>query len=58
MTSEPAEALLSRVRATRAQVEAFVAKATPRKQRLLNTTIVGGAVAAALTAVPAVGALR
>ena len=43
MDSQPADALLSRVRATRAQVEAFVAKATPRKQRLLNTTIVGGA---------------
>jgi MFS family permease len=53
--AEPVEALLSRVQATRAQVDAFVASAAPRKRRLLNTTIVGGAMAAALTAVPAVG---
>lgn len=55
MASEPTDALLARVRATRAQVDSYVARTTPRKQRLLNTTIVGGAVAAALTAVPAVG---
>ena len=53
--AEPVDQLLSRVQATRAQVDAFVAAAAPRKRRLLNTTIVGGAVAAALTAVPAVG---
>lgn len=53
--SEPVDTLLGRIRVTRAQIDAFVASATPRKRRLLNTTIVGGAMAAALTAVPAVG---
>lgn len=55
MSSEPADALLTRIRATRAQVETFVAATAPRKRRLLNTTIVGGTVAAALTAAPAMG---
>src|SRR5262249_13679647 len=35
--------------------ERFLAGAVPRRRRLLNTTIVGGTVAAALTAAPAVG---
>jgi hypothetical protein len=55
MTAEPVEALLTRVRDTRAQVDRFIAGAVPRKRRLLNTTIIGGTFAAALTAAPAVG---
>jgi MFS family permease len=47
--------LLNRITQTRAQLEAFLASARPRKRRLLNTTIVGGSVAAALTAGPALG---
>ena len=47
--------LLNRVTRQRAQVDAFLAAAVPRKRRLLNTTIVGGSLAAALTAGPAVG---
>jgi MFS family permease len=39
----------------RADVEAFLLRAQPRKRRLLNMTIVGGTLAAALTAGPAVG---
>jgi cytochrome bd-type quinol oxidase subunit 2 len=46
---------LSRIRAERAQVDRFLDGAVPRKRRLLNTTIVGGSLAAALTAGPAVG---
>ncbi len=48
------EELLSRIRQKRTRVEAFLAAARPRKPRLLNTTIVGGILAAALTAAPAV----
>ena len=55
MPAEPAEELLIRVRATRTRVDTFIAAAIPRKRRLLNTTIVGGTIAAALTAAPAVG---
>ena len=55
MTAEPVDELLRRVRATRAQVDGFIAAGVPRKRRLLNTTIVGGTIAAALTAAPAVG---
>jgi MFS family permease len=47
--------ILVRIREKRAQVEGFLAAAVPRKRRLLNTTIVGGSLAAALTAGPAVG---
>jgi MFS family permease len=47
--------LLGRINQQRAQVDAFLASAVPRKRRLLNTTIVGGSLAAALTAGPAVG---
>jgi hypothetical protein len=55
MPAEPVDTLLNRVRTTRAQVDAFLVAAGPRKRRLLNTTILGGTVAAALTAAPAVG---
>lgn len=47
--------ILGRIRDKRAEVERFLATAVPRKRRLLNTTIVGGSLAAALTAGPAVG---
>jgi hypothetical protein len=49
------EELLDRIKLKRGQLETFLSKARPRKRRLLNTTIVGGTIAAALTAVPAVG---
>ena len=49
------EDLVSRIRQKRAQLEAFLSAARPRKRRLLNMTIVGGSLAAALTAAPAVG---
>ena len=47
--------LASRIAQKRSQVEAFVARAVPRKRRLLNLTIVAGTLAAALTAGPAAG---
>ena len=47
--------LVARIRQTRAEVDAFLAAALPRKRRLLNTTILGGSFAAALTAGPAMG---
>jgi MFS family permease len=49
------EDLLRRIREKRGQVETFVAGALPRKRRLLNITIFGGTLAAALTAGPAAG---
>ena len=53
--SDSSESLLGRVRLTRGQVDAFLSAAGPRKRRLLNLTIIGGTLAAALTAAPAVG---
>lgn len=47
--------LLGRIRQKRADVERFLSTAQPRKRRLLNMTIGGGTLAAALTAGPAVG---
>jgi len=47
--------LLGDIRNKRAQLDRFVARNLPRKQRLLNVTIGGGTLAAALTAGPAVG---
>ena len=47
--------LLTRIHQQRAQVDRFLAAAVPKKRRLLNTTIFGGSLAAALTAGPAVG---
>ena len=49
------EDLVSRIHQKRAQLESFLSSARPRKRRLLNTTIVGGSLAAALTAAPALG---
>jgi len=47
--------MVSRIRQKRTQLETFLSAARPRKRRLLNTTIVGGSLAAALTAAPALG---
>jgi hypothetical protein len=47
--------LVDRIKQTRGQLESFLASAVPRKRRLLNTTIIGGSLAALLTAGPAVG---
>jgi hypothetical protein len=56
MADKPADTdLLTQIRAKRAQVEAIVASAVPRKRRLLNMSIIGGAIAAVLTTGPAVG---
>ena len=51
----PSEELLGRIGRKRTQIEAFLSAARPRKRRLLNTTIVGGSLAAVLTAAPAIG---
>ena len=53
--SESNEELLTRIKKKRAQMETFLATSRPRKRRLLNTTIFGGSLAAALTAAPAIG---
>ena len=55
MTDVAHQDLVSQVRRKRTQIESFLAVARPRKRRLLNTTIVGGSLAAVLTAGPAVG---
>jgi hypothetical protein len=47
--------LLTQIRKKRAQVEAVISAALPRKRRLLNLSIIGGALAAVLTTGPAVG---
>jgi hypothetical protein len=47
--------LVGQIRKKRTELERFLAVARPRKRRLLNTTIVGGSLAAVLTAGPAVG---
>ena len=55
MTAVSGDDILGRIRDQRAVVERFLSNAVPRKRRLLNMTIVGGSLAAALTAGPAVG---
>jgi len=55
MNAVSSDDILGRIRAKRAEVDRFLATAVPRKRRLLNTTIVGGSLAAALTVGPAVG---
>ena len=52
---EPTDDLLSKIRSKRLQVEKFISSEFPRKRRLVNMTIFGGTLSAALTAVPAVG---
>lgn len=51
----PNEELLARIRQKRSRLDRFLAAELPRKRRLLNTTIVGGTLASALTAAPAIG---
>lgn len=53
--SLPNEPMLARIKEKRAQVDRFISSALPRKRRLLNITIIGGTLAAALTAAPAIG---
>ena len=55
MADQSIEDLVTQIRRKRSQLETFVSAARPRKRRLINTTIVGGSLAAALTAAPAVG---
>jgi hypothetical protein len=55
MTVDARQDLLGRIREKSRQVETFVASALPKKRRLLNVTIIGGTLAAALTAAPAAG---
>jgi MFS family permease len=50
-----ADYLLTQIAAKRAQVERFIEMAGPRKRRLVNTSIVAGTCAAALTTGPALG---
>lgn len=49
------EDIISRIRQKRLDLETFLSQARPRKRRLINITIVGGSIAAALTAAPALG---
>ncbi len=55
MPDAPLATLLEHITRKRQQVDAFLSKAVPRRRRLLNLTIVGGTLAAALTAAPAIG---
>ena len=54
-STEPTQEILTRIRDKRLQLERFLSAARPRKGRLINTTIVGGSIAAVLTAAPALG---
>jgi hypothetical protein len=54
-TETTRDSLTQRIAEKRKQLEKFIGTALPRKRRLLNTTIVGGTIAAALTAAPAIG---
>lgn len=47
--------LIGAIRRKQERVEAYLSAALPRKRRLLNVTIIGGALAAVLTAAPAIG---
>jgi len=56
MTSDVvATDLLAQIRRKRAEVDAVIGRTVPRKRRLLNVSIIGGALAALLTTGPAVG---
>ena len=55
MSTSGTSQLLTRIADKRAQIDRFIARALPRKRRLLNVTLIGGTVAAALTAAPAAG---
>jgi MFS family permease len=47
--------ILYLIKQKRAQVEIYLSKTRPRKRRLINTTIIAGTFATALTAAPAIG---
>lgn len=51
----PKAALLKRIATKREQISAFLSKSQPRSRKLVNTAIICGALAAALTAGPAFG---
>ena len=53
--NEAYQDLQQRIQQKRKEMERFISAELPRKRRLLNMTIVGGTLAATLTAVPAVG---
>ena len=53
--TDPKAELIARTARKRQEVERWLASAVPRKRRLLNVTILGGTLAAAFTAGPAVG---
>jgi MFS family permease len=56
MAAESSDAdLLNQIRHKRAQVDAVMSGTLPRKRRLLNVSIIGGALAAVFTTGPAVG---
>ena len=55
-TAEGPEAtLVVQIRQKRDRLDRFIARNVPRRRRLLNVTIIGGTLAAALTTGPAVG---
>ena len=49
------DSILELIKARRAAVQTYLGSARPKARRLLNITIIGGTIAAALTAAPAVG---
>ena len=53
--SPPVTDLRARIGRKRAQLDEFISRVKPRKQRLVNTSIMAGMFAAALTAAPAAG---
>jgi hypothetical protein len=53
--AESSGEIVGRIQQKRLQLEKFLSIARPRKRRLINTSIVGGSIAAALTAAPALG---
>jgi hypothetical protein len=53
--SDAEDELISRVRATRAEVNRYLRTSGARRRRLLTLSIVAGAIATALTAAPALG---
>jgi MFS family permease len=52
---DPESGLISRVQTTRAEVNRYLRTTGARRRRLLNLSIVTGAIATALTAAPALG---
>ena len=53
--AESSGEIAGRIQQKRLQLEKFLSIARPRKRRLINLSIVGGSIAAALTAAPALG---